>query len=152
MHTYEVNLKWTGNTKGILSSPVLPQNIEVSTPPDFPKGIPGIWSPEHLFIASINSCVMSTFLNIAENSKLHFISFDCKSSCTVDLVEGVYVITEVFLYPILVIPHSEKPDRAKRIVEMSEKACMVSNTLKIPIQLETEIIVEKALIPIKESF
>ncbi len=152
MHTYEVNLKWTDNTKGILSSPVLPQNIEVATPPDFPKGIPGIWSPEHLFIASINSCVMSTFLNIAENSKLHFISFECKSSCTVDLVEGAYVITEVLLHPKVVIPYSQKPDRAKRIVEMSEKACLVSNTLKIPIRLEPEIIVEKSLIPIGESF
>jgi uncharacterized OsmC-like protein len=68
------------------------------------------------------------------------------------LVEGAYVITEVVLHPKVVIPYSQKPDRVKRIVEMSEKACLVSNTLKIPIRLEPEIIVEKSLIPISESF
>lgn len=148
MHTYEVNLKWTDNSKGILSSPSLPQMIEVAIPSDFPKGIAGIWSPEHLFIAAINSCVMTTFLTIAENSKLHFTSFDCKSSCLVDLIDGTYTITEIVLQPKVVIPYSQKPDRARKIVEMSEKACLISNAVKPIIRLEPEIIVEENLIPI----
>ena len=51
-HSYEVNLKWNYGTKGTLSSSILPTEIEVATPPDFPNGIAGIWSPEHLFVAS----------------------------------------------------------------------------------------------------
>jgi len=35
--------------------------IEVATLPEFPKGIPGIWSPEHLFTAAVSSCLMTTF-------------------------------------------------------------------------------------------
>lgn len=141
MHTYEVNLKWTDSRKGLLSSPVLPQEIEVATPPDFPKGIEGIWSPEHLFVASINSCLMTTFLSIAENSKLEFISFESKSICNVDMVEGKYTITEIILKPKLVIPSSQNPERAKHILEMSEKACLISSAVKTTVHLEPEVVV-----------
>jgi len=146
MQTYEVNLKWTGRRKGILSSPVLPQEIEVATPPDFPKGMEGIWSPEHLFVAAINSCLMTTFLSIAENSKLEFISFESNSIANVDKIEGKYTITEIVLKPKLVIPNSQNPDRAKRILEMSEKACLISGAVKTAIRLEPEIFVESSLI------
>ena len=71
-HTYQVDLKWEEGRKGIISSPVLNDSIEVATPPDFPKGVEGIWSPEHLFIAAVETCFMTTFLAIAENSKLDF--------------------------------------------------------------------------------
>jgi len=152
MQTYEVNLKWTGRRKGILNSPFLPQNIEVATPPDFPKGMEEIWSPEHLFVAAINSCLMSTFLTIAENSKLEFASFESKCYCNVDIVDGKYTITEIVLKPKIVIPYSQKPDRAKHILEMSEKACIVSSAIKATIRLEPEIIVEHSLIPIGEAF
>ena len=58
---YEVNLQWNKDTKGTLSSPVLPNKIEVATFLDCPKGIGGICSPEDLFEASINACLMVTF-------------------------------------------------------------------------------------------
>ncbi|MFT7033787.1 MAG: organic hydroperoxide reductase OsmC/OhrA [Cyclobacteriaceae bacterium] len=76
-HYYNVDVNWNNDRKGIMCSPELNLSkrngegcIEVATPPKFPKGIPGIWSPEHLFTASVNSCLMTTFLAIAESSKL----------------------------------------------------------------------------------
>ena len=76
VHYYDVNLKWLADRKGLMSSPVLHTTLEVATPPEFAKGMPGIWSPEHLLVAAVNSCLMTTFLAIAENSKLEFISFE----------------------------------------------------------------------------
>jgi organic hydroperoxide reductase OsmC/OhrA len=153
MQTYEVNLKWTGKRKGVLSSPALPYSIEVATPPDFPKGMEGIWSPEHLFVASINSCLMSTFLNIAENSKLEFASFECNSVCQVDLDDdNKYVMTEITLKPKVVVHFSKKPERAKHILEMSEKACFILSAIKTPILFEPEIIVEHSLIQLGDLF
>ena len=71
-HVYEMSVNWQADRKGVMSSPVLNTAIEVATPPQFPKGMEGIWSPEHLFVAAINSCLMTTFLSIAENSNLEF--------------------------------------------------------------------------------
>lgn len=152
MQTYEVNLKWTGRRKGVLSSPILPQSIEVATPPDFPKGMEGIWSPEHLLIASINSCLLSTFLSIAENSKLEFVSFESKSTCHVDLIDGKYTITEIILKPKIIIPYAQKPDRAKHILEMSEKSCLISSAIKVPILLQPEIYVEHSLMAVSDPY
>lgn len=143
MHMYDVDLKWTSKSKGLLSSPNLQNGIEVAIPPEFPHGVTGVWSPEHLFVASLSGCLMTTFLTIAENSKLHFISFDCHAICNVDHLETTYFISEVILKPKIVIPFSEKPARVKRIVEMSKKACMISNAVNIDIRLEPEIIVDR---------
>lgn len=59
-HNYQVSLKWKEAKMGVMSAPGLDQQIEVVTPPEFEGGIPGKWSPEHLFTASVLSCFMTT--------------------------------------------------------------------------------------------
>ncbi len=139
MHNYQVDLTFTQDRKGTLSSPVLTQSVEVATPPEFPKGMPGIWSPEHLFVAAISSCLMTTFLAVSENSKLPFVSFNCEAIGKLDKVDGKFMITEVTLKPTLVIEQADQYDRAKRILEMSEKACLISNSVKSTIIFEPTI-------------
>lgn len=141
-HQYEVNLQWDADRKGTVSSPVLTSRIEVATPPDFPKGMPEIWSPEHLFVAAVNSCLMTTFLAIAENSKVDFISFECNAIGKVEQIEGKYRVTEVILKPILVVPAAAKEERMLRIIEMSEKACLISNSINSKITLEPTIVLK----------
>ena len=142
IHQYEVNLQWNDHTKGTLSSPVLPNNIEVATPPDFPKGMEGIWSPEHLFIASINACLMATFLAITDNSKLEFISYESNAVAKVEKVDGKFAVTEITIKPILVIPSNGSEEKMKRLFEMSEKACVISNSIKSKIIILPVIIIE----------
>lgn len=139
MHNYQVDLTFTQDRKGTLSSPVLTQSVEVATPPEFPKGMPCIWSPEHLFVAAISSCLMTTFLAVSENSKLPFVSFSCEAIGKLDKVDGKFMMTEVTLKPTLVIEQADQYDRAKRILEMSEKACLISNSVKSTIIFEPTI-------------
>lgn len=54
-HYYNVNLTWSADRRGEISSPELNDNVEVATPPQFNKGMEGIWSPEHLLTAAVNS-------------------------------------------------------------------------------------------------
>ena len=136
MYNYEVNLSWTENRKGVVSSPVLEQVTEVATPPEFPKGIEGIWSPEHLFVAAIESCLMTTFLAVAENSKLDFVSFSSHATGKLDKVDGKFMMTEVLLRPTLIIKNQEQQEKAKRVLEMSEKVCLISNSIKSTIIFE----------------
>jgi peroxiredoxin-like protein len=138
-HSYTVNLKWVSDRKGEISSPQLSQTIEVATPPEFPKGMESIWSPEHLLTAAVNSCYMTTFLSIAENSKLEFISFDCAATGKLELVEGKLLMTEIALKPVLLISNESDKDRAERILQKSEAACLISNSIKSKVTLETTI-------------
>ena len=129
-HYYEVDLQWKENRKGIITSPLLPDAIEVATPPEFPKGIPGVWSPEHLFTAAVNSCLMTTFLAIAENSKLEFESFNSHATGKLEIIEGKFMMTEVLLEPVLVIRNEADTQRAERVLQKSESACLISNSIK----------------------
>lgn len=141
MFTYEIDVQWSGERKGMLHSPVLPQDIEVATPPEFKGGIPGIWSPEHLFVAAVNSCLMTTFLAIAENSKLEFSHFESNGVGKVDKLDGKYLITEITLKPRVTIMHAEDIEKTKRILEKSEKACLIAESIRTTIRLEPEIVV-----------
>jgi organic hydroperoxide reductase OsmC/OhrA len=98
-HKYEVNLEWENGRKGIISSPVLESCIEVVTPPDFPKGVAGIWSPEHLYIGAVSSCFMTTFLAVAENAGLEFTDFTCQATGTVEKTEGKFQLPDIILKP-----------------------------------------------------
>jgi organic hydroperoxide reductase OsmC/OhrA len=135
-HTYEVNLRWNADRKGILTSPVLPSQIEVATPPEFPKGMKNIWTPEHLFVAAINSCLMATFLDIAENSKFDFISFESNAVGTVEKLDGKLAVTEILLKPTIVVPTLKHEEQLRKILEKSEKACTISNSIKTKVILE----------------
>ncbi|PRX42897.1 OsmC family protein [Salegentibacter salegens] len=140
-HEYQVDLTWLEDRKGEVSSPELTDTIETATPPDFPKGMPNIWSPEHFLVAAVESCLMTTFLAIAENSKLDFISFKSKAIGKLDKVEGKFQMTEIVLKPVLEITDENNAERAKRIIEKSEKACLISNSIKTKIILEPEIVI-----------
>jgi len=138
-HYYNVNLNWTLGRKGKISSPELDNSIKVATPPEFPRGIEGVWSPEHLLTASVVSCFMTTFLSIAENSKLEFESFDCAAKGKLENIEGKYLMTEIILEPILVINKETNLDRAERILYKSEAACLISNSIKSKITMTPTI-------------
>lgn len=141
-HVYNVNLRWNNDRKGTLSSPELPISIEVATPPEFDKGMPNIWSPEHLFTASVVSCFMTTFLAIAEYSKFDFISFKCDSEGILEKMEGKYLMTKIILKPELVISNQGKIENAQRILEKSEKACLISNSIKTEVLVHPTFIVQ----------
>ncbi|WP_158978689.1 OsmC family protein [Cellulophaga sp. L1A9] len=148
-HTYNVNVRWTKDRKGLLCSPELHNKetnasncLEVATPPEFPGGMPNIWSPEHLFTAAVSSCLMTTFLAIAEFSKLEYLSFKCDSRGILEKVDGKFVISEVLLFPEVVIADEAKRERTERILEKSEKACLISNSITSKITMETKITVQ----------
>ena len=141
IYKYDVNLQWNSDTKGILSSPALQTKIEVATPPEFPKGMAGIWSPEHLFVASINSCLMATFLAIADNSRIEFINYQSRALGVVEKIEGKYIVTQITIEPTLTIPSTVSKERVMHLFEMSEKACAISNSIKSKINLAPIILV-----------
>ncbi|MEA3364546.1 MAG: OsmC family protein [Candidatus Hydrogenedentes bacterium] len=137
---YHTSVRWESQRKGEVSAPEL-SDLTVATPPHFPGGHGGIWSPENLFVASIESCIMTTFLAIAENSKLEFKEYRSMAEGIVEKTEGGYVFTEVTVKPVVVIGKEKDRDRTLRILNKSERACLVSRSVKTPIHLEPEAVV-----------
>ena len=141
-HFYNVDVKWKSDRKGEISSSEISQKLEVATPPQFPKGMENIWSPEHLFTAAVSSCLMTTFLAIAENSKLDFLNFECKSKGKLEQVEGKFLMTEIILEPIVTIKNESEREKALKVLEKSEINCLISNSIKSEIVMIPKIIVQ----------
>ncbi|MGZ5482045.1 MAG: OsmC family protein [Pyrinomonadaceae bacterium] len=137
-YSYATEVEWTGERRGDLSAPHLP-DLEVDAPPEF-KGHEGVWTPEHLFVAAVNSCFMTTFLAIAENSKLEFVSFSADAKGKLEKLEGQgFIMTEVVLRPKLLVSHARDLERAGRILEKAEKNCLISNSIKTETRLEPKV-------------
>jgi peroxiredoxin-like protein len=135
---YSTEVEWTKEREGNLCAPVLPC-LHVDAPPEF-KGHEGSWTPEHLFVGAVNTCFMTTFLAIAENSKLDFVSFKTAAAGKLEKLEGRgFQMTEVTLRPRLIISNARDAERASRILEKAEKHCLISNSIKSAVHLEPEI-------------
>ena len=146
-HFYEVSLQWNSERKGTMSSPVLNDTLEVATPPEFPKGMAGIWSPEHLLVAAVNSCLMTTFLAIAENSKLDYVGFSSKAVGKLEIIDGKYMISEITLEPTLMLQNEAQKEKAERVLQKSEAACLISNSVKSKIIFQPHIeVVEETVL------
>ncbi len=138
-HYYTVNVHWDKERQGKLTATELNTEIEVATPPQFPKGIDGVWSPEHLFTAAINSCLMTTFLAIAEKSKLAFIHFSSKAIGKLEIVDGKYMMSEVTLHPIVTIEDETHRELAEKVLHKSEQNCLIANSVKSTILFHPEV-------------
>lgn len=136
---YEVNLGWQYARLGQLSSPLLTDTIDVATPPEFPKGMPGVWSPEHLLVAAVSGCFMTTFLAIAENSKLDFDDFDCRAVGKLESIDSKLQISSVELYPKLLLTDESDMEKAQRILQKTEKACLITHSIRSQVSLHPDI-------------
>jgi uncharacterized OsmC-like protein len=136
-HRYEVHL--TGGPSGYaqLSAAGLP-GLRTAPPVDY--GGPGdAWSPEHLLLAAVQACFLFTLRAVARVSKVDFTALELDVSGTVDRHDGVTRFTEIVLRPRLTVASDVDRARAIRVLEKSERACLVSASLSTPIRVEPEV-------------
>jgi len=133
VYTYHTAVKWTEQRKGIISCAGKP-NIQVATPPEF-KGHEGIWSPEDLFVASANICLMTTFLAVAERAGLAFTAYESSAEGRLELVDGKFQFTALTLKPLITLPACGDAAKAKELIEKAEANCLISNSMKAQVTL-----------------
>lgn len=137
VYTYRTAVKWAGQKKGTITCEGKP-DIEVATPPEF-KGHDGIWSPEDLYVAAANICLMTTFLAVAERAGLAFTSYQCEAEGRLELVEGKFQVTVITVRPQIVLQSGSDAAKAKELIEKAEANCLISNSMKTRVNLEATI-------------
>ena len=137
VYTYHTSVKWTEQRMGVISCAGKP-NIQVATPPEF-KGHEGIWSPEDLFVASANICLMTTFLAVAERAGLAFTSYESVAEGKLELVDGKFQFTAITLKPTITVQGNGDAAKARELIEKAEANCLISNSMKAKVSLEATI-------------
>jgi organic hydroperoxide reductase OsmC/OhrA len=139
-HLYNVELRGEDAKTGLLGSSDDLPTLPVGSPPQF-GGPSGMWSPEHLLVASVASCLMTTFRAIAEMSGVEVL--DYSDSATGKLVRGedrLYQITEITLRPRVVISDSAKVDRTFRLLSRAEEVCLISRSISAAVHVEPQVV------------
>ena len=140
---YRTEIEWTGERRGRLRSSNLP-SLDVCAPPEF-QGQDGLWTPEHLYVASVNACFMTTFLTIAANSKMDVASFSASAEGKLEKIEGGgFRITEIVLKPRIVLRAARDLDRARRILEKAERNCFITGSIKTVVKVDPQIYHEQS--------
>jgi organic hydroperoxide reductase OsmC/OhrA len=135
VHVFETEVVWQRNKECRVSARENPE-LTVATPPEF-GGPEGVWAPEELFVASVGSCILSTFLYFAERFELAFSSYSSTSRGTVEKTPEGLRFTGIDVSIAVTVP-SEKAARkaaALRMEEKLEKYCPVSTSLGCPVRL-----------------
>ena len=137
-HDYTVTLDGTGPKTATLTDHTLAVAIDVASPPEF-GGPQGVWSPEHLFVASVSACLMTTFQAIADLSGVEVISYSDQAIGHLQRGEDRrYRIDKITLRPRVVV-NGVQADRALRLVFKAEAACLISGSINSEIVVEPDI-------------
>lgn len=117
--------------------------VEGSAAPEF-MGKAALVNPEELFVASISSCFMLTFLFLASNKN---IVVDQYTSEAVGILgknsEGKMAMTEVVLKPSLKFENNQAPDAAvlQDLFHKAHDMCFISCSVKTNVRVEHEAVV-----------
>ena len=140
-HIYKIRVEWTEGKKGIVEGDD-GKKIEISTPPDF-AGPSGYWSPEELFVSSIASCLMTSFLYFVLKNNVKLISYENKAIGKVEKVEKKgYVFTDVEVEVTAKVDKDEDIDKIKTFLGLAEKYCLISNSTDVKISVKNSVISE----------
>jgi peroxiredoxin-like protein len=137
-HHYAVRLRGGAAGHATVSTDGVP-DLRTAPPVDF-DGPGDAWGPEHLLLAAVETCFLFTLRAVAQASKVAFTALELSAEGTVDRRDGAVRFTEIVLRPRLALAPGADRDRALRVLEKSEKACLVSASLATPIRLEPEVV------------
>lgn len=138
-HFYNVKIVWKEGKIGELSSEELDEKVQIATPPQFPGGVEGVWSPEHLFTAAVSSCFVTSFTAVAEYSKFDFEGLSVESAGVMSKEDGKFVMSKIILKPILTILDESTLKKAHRLLEKADQICLISRSIKSEIVFEPDV-------------
>src|SRR5690242_15505009 len=139
-YSYRIMTHWTTHKRGIVEADSIPRTINFAAPPEF-GGEPGLWTPEHLLLASVSTCFVSTLRSVAEASKLALDSIEVPVDGIIEKLEGGFKFTRIVLRPAVTIERDEDRERAGRLLEKAARLCLVSRSLNCAMVLEPKIVV-----------
>ena len=126
-HHYHVSATAESESAVQLASTGLPA-LESAAPAEF--GGPGDkWSPETLLVAAVADCFILTFKAIARASKFSWVSLSCAVEGTLDTVDRLTQFTTFEIEASLRMPPDMNEEKAMRLLEKAEQACLITNSL-----------------------
>ena len=124
--SYNVNVEWDGETGGFARLEG-EKEVRVDTPPEF-RGRGVGYCPDELFITSVASCILTTFLYFKNKLKLDLKGLNVKAEMDVVREESGYWVRKM---EIKVNGKVEKGQKEKfmKCLQLAKKYCNITRAL-----------------------
>ena len=109
--------------------------LRVSSPPEF-KGESGLWTPEDLFVAAVEVCLMLTFAGIAEKRWLKFATYESHAEGLLEWQQGSYRFTRVIVSPTITFFEEQSIPVAREIIERAHDTCLIAKSVACEVIVE----------------
>jgi peroxiredoxin-like protein len=144
-YTYHASAQWHQLDRGFVElEHGAPRLVNFSAPPEF-GGEPGFWTPEHFLLAAVSSCFVATFRAVATASKLDFQGIEVAVDGVIEKESGGFRFTKVSLKPVVIVYAEAERERAQRLLEKTEKLCLVTRSLSSTVEVEPKVFAEQPI-------
>jgi len=139
MLDFAVTLEWDEAKQGRLAARENPP-LAVATPPPF-GGPEGMWAPEELFVGSVASCLMSTFLYFAERLDVPLDAYASTASGHMEKTPDGLRFTSMDVTIEATVSDDETRRRAAGLDlrQKLEAYCPVSTALNCPVRITLDL-------------
>ena len=124
---FESDVVWTQDKECTVSATGKPE-IQLSSPPEF-KGLAGVWTPEDMFVASVNVCTLMTFVAYAKHKNLSLAGYESSVDGVLEYSNGKYRFTEIAVHPHVTVNKQEDVALAQQILQDAHDNCLISNSI-----------------------
>lgn len=104
---------------------------------DAPCEVDASWAPEHLLLSSVGLCVVKTFETFAARDGIELVAWSATVQGSVAHAADGPSFSSIVM--CLDLELDAKADGLERTLEEARQACLVTNSLRVPVVIETTI-------------
>ena len=142
-HDYHVAAWWTSGRTGIAKSDTAPNAIHFTAPAEC-DGLEGRWTPEELLLASVTSCLTTTFRAVASCVQFEFTDLEVEAIAKVQKIGSAFYFDDIEIRPTLKIKDIDNYEIAVVLLERAEECCLISRALDFPFRFQPQVQVIEA--------
>ena len=135
---FTTELEWDRGKSGRLTSAQRPE-MRITSPPEF-RGETDSWTPEHMFVAAADTCLMLTFASYVEKEGLQLDSYHSDAQGTLEWIDGGFRFTSVTLRPHITVPDHGDIAAAERLLARAHEACLIARSINAHVTLSSSIV------------
>ena len=135
---FPVHVDWEGG-RLITATAVGRPELEIATPPEFPGGLAGYWSPEDLLVASAAGCYAVTLAAVAERMGIRLEELQVSGIGHLSRRDdGQFGFVAIELEAFVAVGEDDLA-RAERAAQRAKERCLVTQALDVPLHVHATV-------------
>ena len=130
---FTASIEWRGNKTGEIFVDEEKHSRGLVNPPPVFGGIEGSYNPEHLLLAAVASCTMSSFLYYVNANKIDLISYSNSVKGTLTKGKDGFSFTNILINAQIAVSSGNK-EKAEEAARLGHRFCLISNSLNSQIE------------------